>query len=131
MNDREQGADLFARRTFRSPAQTAAMPDWMQPGRPLNADLLGHSHTPMQRTSNITFGDNVRLRSTPETEALGLAGQVGQVYGETTPSVTGVTVVGQIVGSEIRLDGVPKKWTRSASGDWVKSSDKKPWWRFW
>jgi hypothetical protein len=115
----------------------------------------------MQPTTNITFGDNVRLRSTPETEALGVAGQVGQVYGETTPSVTGVTVVGQLVGdyalnvhfegrtdtlwfapellefvdhaagAEIRLDGVPKKWTRSASGEWVESSDKKPWWRFW
>jgi hypothetical protein len=115
----------------------------------------------MKPNPNITFGDNVRLFSTPETEALGVAGQVGQVYGETTPSVTGVTVVGQLigdlalnvhfegrtdtlwfapellefvdhgVGAEIRLDGVPKKWTRSASGEWVESSDKKPWWKFW
>ncbi|MFQ3593596.1 MAG: hypothetical protein SNJ82_10500 [Gemmataceae bacterium] len=115
----------------------------------------------MQRTSNITFGDNVRLRSTPETEALGVAGQVGQVYGETTPSITGVTVIGQptkdealnvhvegwtdtlwfapellefvdhAAGAEIRLDGVPKKWTRNASGEWVESSGKKPWLKFW
>ena len=49
-------------------------------------------------TPRITFGDNVRLRSTPETEALGVAGQVGQVFGETTPSVTGVAVTGQLVG---------------------------------
>jgi hypothetical protein len=115
----------------------------------------------MQRTSNITFGDNVRLLSTPETEALGVAGQIGVVYGETTPSVTGVTVIGQLAGdyalnvhfdgrkdtlwfapqllefidhgagAEIRLDGVPKKWTRGAGGEWVESSLKKPWWRFW
>ena len=115
----------------------------------------------MQSTTNITFGDNVRVRSTPETEALGVAGQVGQVYGETTPSVTGVAVIGRLggdyalnvhfegrtdtlwfapellefvdhaAGSEIRLDGVPKTWTRSASGEWVESSQKKPWWRFW
>ena len=110
----------------------------------------------MQPTTNITFGDNVRLRSTPETKALGVAGRVGQVYGETTPSVTGITVVGQLVGdyalnvhfegrtdtlwftpellefvdhsagTEITFDGVPKKWTRSASGEWVESSQKKP-----
>ena len=115
----------------------------------------------MQRTSNIRFGDNVRVRSTPDTDALGLAGRVGQVYGETTPSVTSVTVVGKLVGdyalnvhfegradtlwfapellefidhaegTEITLDGVPKKWTRSPSGEWVESSQKKPWWRFW
>lgn len=48
----------------------------------------------MQSTSNISFGDNVRVRSTLETEALGMAGHVGQVYGETTPSVTGMAVVG-------------------------------------
>ena len=36
------------------------------------------------------FGDNVRIRVTPETEAAGVAGLRGQVYGETTPSVTEV-----------------------------------------
>lgn len=115
----------------------------------------------MQRPSNMSFGDNVRVRSTPDTEALGVAGQLGQVYGETTPSVTGVTVVGPLAGdyalnvhlegrpdalwfapellefvdhaagTEITLEGVPKKWTRSASGEWVESSPEKPWWRFW
>ena len=52
----------------------------------------------MQRTTNITFGDTVRLLSTPETEAVGVAGQVGKVYGETTPSASGVKVVGELVG---------------------------------
>ncbi|HEV7571859.1 MAG TPA: hypothetical protein VGQ21_10215 [Thermoanaerobaculia bacterium] len=41
-----------------------------------------------------TFGDNVTIRSTPETEAAGLAGKTGSVSGFTTPSVTGVQVLG-------------------------------------
>ena len=44
----------------------------------------------------LSFGDNVRIRSTPLTEKLGLAGQTGSVYGETTPSVTGVEVIGEV-----------------------------------
>ena len=42
----------------------------------------------------LQFGDNVRVRSTDATEALGIAGRIGQIYGETTPSSTGVAVVG-------------------------------------
>ena len=96
----------------------------------------------------IGFGDNVRVVQTPETEPLGLTGLVGSVYGHTTPSVTGVNVVGGCpddfafnvhfdeldvdhwfnpnllefvdhgAGAEISLDGVPKKWTRNANGGW-------------
>jgi hypothetical protein len=36
------------------------------------------------------FGDNVRIVDCPETQAKGIAGLVGSVFGETTPSVTGV-----------------------------------------
>ena len=115
----------------------------------------------MKETTDISFGDNVRLLLTPETEALGLAGLVGIVYGKTPPSVTGVTIIGELVGdhafnvsiegrtntlwfapqllefidhgagTEISFDGVPKKWTRSASGEWIESPFKKKWWRFW
>jgi len=42
----------------------------------------------------ITFGDKVRIRSTDATEARGVAGQTGIAYGYTTPSVTGVEVIG-------------------------------------
>ena len=45
---------------------------------------------------SISLGDNVRVVETPLTTGLGLAGRVGQVYGETTPSVTGVDVVGDV-----------------------------------
>ena len=43
----------------------------------------------------IDMFDNVRVRMTPLTEQLGLAGLVGQVYGDTTPSVTCVDVMGE------------------------------------
>ncbi len=43
----------------------------------------------------ISMFDHVRVRSVPVTEELGLAGLIGVVYGHTTPSVTGVSVIGQ------------------------------------
>ena len=109
----------------------------------------------------ITFGDRVRVCVTPDTEKLGVAGLVGEVYGETAPSVTGVEVIGQLLrdcalnvhfderdetfwfaeellefidhapGTEIRLTGVSKKWTRSKTGVWIEEADKKAWWKFW
>ncbi len=121
----------------------------------------------MNTEPTISFGDNVRVRATPLTQELGLAGMAGQVYGETTPSVTSVDVIGEIrddyainvffeerkgsfwfapellelidhaPGTEIRLDGVPKKWVRTASGEWAESDAEaspdviKPWWKFW
>lgn len=96
----------------------------------------------------ISFGDNVRVRETAATQAAGVAGLVGSVYGETTPSVTGVEVIGEFKddyainvhfkergvsfwlaadqlefvdhapGSEVTLDGVNKKWIRLESGEW-------------
>jgi len=95
-----------------------------------------------------SFGDNVRIRSTPETEERGVAGAVGQVYGFTTPSQTNVVVIGgnaedfalnvavegrgsdlwfavhlvEVIdhapGTTISIDGVPKQWVRTADGDW-------------
>jgi hypothetical protein len=44
----------------------------------------------------ISFGDNVRIASTSETIARGFAGQTGSVYGMTTPSATGVEVIGRL-----------------------------------
>jgi hypothetical protein len=112
-----------------------------------------------------TFGDNVRIRPSAETESKGLAGLVGNVYGQTTPSVSGVEVIGELTsdyainvffedrhesfwfasalvefvdhapGTEITLDGVPKKWVRAETGEWreesVETKSAKPWWRFW
>jgi hypothetical protein len=96
------------------------------------------------------FGDNVRIADSPETQAKGIAGLVGIVYGETTPSISEIDVVGEAVddfalnvcvdgieeeiwlapdlvefldhgaGQTIRLDGVDKEWVRSESGEWVE-----------
>jgi hypothetical protein len=95
------------------------------------------------------FADNIRIRVTPVTKAAGIAGALGQVMGFTTPSVTGVQVIGDVAqdyalaimlegrdealwltpelvelvdhapGTEIRLDGVSKRSVRLASGDWI------------
>jgi len=43
----------------------------------------------------LEWFDNVRVRSTPATEAIGIAGRLGQIYGETTPSSTGIEVFGE------------------------------------
>ena len=48
-------------------------------------------------TGDICYGDNVRIRRTPETERLGIAEEIGNVYGETTPSETEVEVIGELL----------------------------------
>jgi len=110
----------------------------------------------------ITFGNNVRVRETPATQAAGVAGLTGPVYGETTPSVTGVDVIGDLnvdyainvnfeergeslwfapellefvdhsPGTEITINGVDKKWTRTESGEWEESpggAKRKSFWQ--
>jgi hypothetical protein len=43
---------------------------------------------------DVGAASRVRVRATSETEELGLAGLVGEVMGETTPSSSGVDVIG-------------------------------------
>jgi len=101
-----------------------------------------------------SFGDNVRIRASAETHSKGVAGLTGQVYGQTTPSVTSVEVIGETTsdyainvffedrnesfwfapslvefvdhapGTEMTLDGVGKKWVRTESGDWREESNE-------
>jgi hypothetical protein len=99
----------------------------------------------------ISFGDNVRVRSTPLTEKLGLASLIGPVFGLTVPSSSGVggiiggtekdfainvmfderneafwfaedllELIDHGAGTQIKLKGVSKKWTRSESGEWIE-----------
>ena len=49
---------------------------------------------PMTETQSAGFGDRVRIRESPETLAAGVAGLEGEIYGFTTPSTTGVQVIG-------------------------------------
>jgi hypothetical protein len=105
--------------------------------------------------STITQFDRVRVRSSAETDALAVAGLVGQVYGFTTPSVTGVEVVGTLTGDyalNVHFDGrketlwfapellefvdhAPgtrvglgpgREWVRAESGQWVKQGAVDP-----
>jgi len=97
--------------------------------------------------TTIAFGDSVRIRSTAETEQLGLAGRTGFVQGWTTPSVTSVPVVGidakdRAVSAKVEGQSDPlwldpdlvefvdhsaglrvkvgdRSCTRGASGEWV------------
>ena len=99
-----------------------------------------------------TFGNKVKIKSSPETETRGLAGKTGEIYGHTTPTVTGVDVIGQTnkdfalnvyfedikesfwfdenlieqidngIRTVIKLDGVNKKWTKDTNGDWIEES---------
>jgi hypothetical protein len=102
--------------------------------------------------SQVTFGDQARIIETPITTGRGLAGRVGTVHGQTTPSITGLAVIGTPTedyavnvffdelgegfwfaenlvefvdhspGSEIKIDGVNKKWVRNADGAWEESA---------
>lgn len=102
-----------------------------------------------------SFGDLVRIASTPMTQQAGIAGLVGSVCGETNPSVSGVTVIGgaqddfalnvfceaskesywltlDLVefldpqpGATPRLEGVAKGWVRQKTGKW-RDADLPP-----
>jgi hypothetical protein len=98
--------------------------------------------------TEICFGDNVRIRRSLETERLGIAETIGNVYGETPPSVTNVEVIGQprsdyafnvyfdslqksywlvpemlefvehAPGTEVHVHGAPFKSVRQRDGTW-------------
>lgn len=98
------------------------------------------------------FGDRVRILASPETIAAGVAGLEGDVYGFTTPSMTGVDVIGGApddyalnvnlelkdeafwfrpdlvellhhnAGIEVNACGI--KAVRQADGTWIESPNK-------
>lgn len=109
----------------------------------------------------ISFGDNVRIRKTQVTRTAGVAGLTGTVYGETTPSVTNIDVIGDLkedyaidvyfaerseslwftpelielmdhgAGSVATISDVNKTWTRTESGEWDESPDGMRHKSFW
>ena len=48
------------------------------------------------QSAPISFGDNVCVCCTSITEGMGLAGLTGEVRGETTPSATGIEIIGEV-----------------------------------
>jgi hypothetical protein len=115
------------------------------------------------------FGNKVKIKSTPETFKKGVANKVGEVFGQTTPSNMEVEVIGtpkedfavnvyfedtnesfwfdkELLehmdngeGSVITVDGIDKKWIKTANGNWIEkiiSQEEdivrlKKWWQFW
>ncbi len=97
-----------------------------------------------------TFGNKIKIKSSSETEAKGLAGKIGEIYGETTPSMMDFEIIGtpeedyalnvyfeelkesfwfdkELLehldngeGAEMTLDGIDKKWTKDESGEWIE-----------
>ena len=97
-----------------------------------------------------TFGNKVKIKICPETEEKGLAGKIGEIYGQTTHSIMDFEIIGNLKedlainvhfeqlgksfwfaedllehidnaqGAEITLDGVDKKWIKRADGKWIE-----------
>jgi hypothetical protein len=97
-----------------------------------------------------TFGNKVKIKSTPETEEKGVANKIGEVYGQTTPSIMDLEIIGKPKedfavnvhfndlgesfwfdqdlleyldngqGSVISFDGINKKWTKGENGEWIE-----------
>ena len=108
-----------------------------------------------------SFGDTVRILSTPETKAKGVDGKVGEVSGVTVPSLTGIEIIGdtekdcgisvlvhetrELVwlnpdlvvqlehGEAIHIEAGNFQGTRDSNGSWQVSEQlpQKKWWEFW
>jgi hypothetical protein len=110
----------------------------------------------VRMTDRISFGDTVTVRAVAETEAARIAGKTGTVYGYTTPSSTGVHVVGALqrdhavnvyfddlresfwlpeellvfvdhrAGIRVSISGVNKEWIRKTDGSWEEATALTP-----
>jgi hypothetical protein len=132
---------------------------WLSPGDPLRSYVMASSALGIAALSwrlvmaittpaSLSFADRVRIKACEETERHGLAGREGQIYGWTTPSTSGVEVIGS--GSEdhavnvhfddtgetrwfashlleridrgegtvVSLEGSDFEWVRLADGEW-------------
>ena len=103
-----------------------------------------------------SFGNKVRIKGSPLTEEKGLAGKIGEVHGQTTPSMMDLEVIGtpkedsavnvyfddlntsywfdadllEMIddgqGAVITLDGVNKKWNKGQNGQWIEEDTTTP-----
>ena len=99
----------------------------------------------------MPFGDKVRILPTLATETAGISGLLGCIYGETRPSVTEVSVIGELSddyavnvfveklnkdfwldpslvefvelgAGEISINGSDEKFVRQSDGSWIKAA---------
>lgn len=82
----------------------------------------------MNRDREVDFGDEVRIVASSDTEERGYAGKTGTCLGITTPSVTGVEVVGEIDGDRalnVSFDdpGVSDAWFSTRLVEFVSHTE--------
>ena len=118
--------------------------------KPIVADEVVRVFSEPMKGTQITFGDTVRVRTTSVTKNADLAGRIGTVFGDTTPSVTKIQVVGKVesdhainvyfeedgkgvwlapyllefldhgAGAEMKIEGADVKWIRDSNGNWIE-----------
>ena len=106
----------------------------------------------------FSFGDNVRIISSPATDAAGISGLAGCIYGETMPSASGVSALGELsddyavnvfvdelnkdfwpdpslvefvdhgAGAEITVAGSAVKIVRQPDGSWTEMGSTRKAW---
>jgi hypothetical protein len=97
-----------------------------------------------------TFGNKVKIKTTVETVEKGVANKIGEVYGQTTPSMMDFEIIGKPKndfainvhfedlgksfwfdeelleymdkgeGTIITLNGIDKKWTKGKNNEWIE-----------
>lgn len=112
-------------------------------------------------SDSLGFGDIVRIVQTPEMTQAKIAGLEGEIYGFTTPSASGVSVIGSLANdfawnihipslnqefwldpSNIELVHHPEtieltigsktiRATRTENGYIEEIVSSQPWWKFW
>ena len=96
----------------------------------------------------FSFGDSVKILNSTETDELGLSGKMGEVLGETSPSSTGVSFIGNAKDDYViniafeepnaeywftpdLLELVNKDIKTDTIENHSQSTNKKKWWEFW
>ena len=96
----------------------------------------------------ISYGDNVKILNSEQTDELGLSGKTGEVLGETSPSSTGVTFIGDAKDDYVinvafvepnaeywftpeLLELVNQEEKAENKQSQVQTLDQKKWWQLW
>jgi hypothetical protein len=96
------------------------------------------------------FGNKVKIKHSPQTDEKGLAGKIGEIYGQTTPSIIDIEIIGtpkedyavNVYFNDLKesfwfdaelLEQIDdgkgtvmtlgsKKWTKGKNGEWIEES---------
>ena len=92
-------ARALTKRSRRRPAiaSHARVPSLAKPRSARLSAIVRRPELPRVHPTQFSFGDNVEVCNVVTTRDLALAGLKGAVFGVTTPSVTGVEVIGTLI----------------------------------